>query len=123
MQQGRVQLDADWNEQLTIEHHRDQTALRDVIGGCGAPKEGDSFRIVQAPRYGDLLIEPGRFYVDGLLCELEATPVSITSFPANNQAIVPWLFVDGRYLAPGHWVEIRAAGLADPIQARIQTVQ
>ena len=38
MQQGRVQLDADWNEQLDIGEHLDRTTNRDVIGVNGAPK-------------------------------------------------------------------------------------
>ena len=35
MQQGRVQLDADWNEQQSIHHHRIATQTRDVIGFSG----------------------------------------------------------------------------------------
>ena len=31
MQQGRVQVDADWNEQQAILQHRDQTTAGDVI--------------------------------------------------------------------------------------------
>ena len=31
MQQGRVQLDADWNEQQAIYQHRNETEARDVI--------------------------------------------------------------------------------------------
>ena len=32
IQQGRVQLDADWNEQQSIYQHRMITEARDVIG-------------------------------------------------------------------------------------------
>ena len=35
MQQGRVQLDADWNEQADILRYRDETEASDVIGRCG----------------------------------------------------------------------------------------
>ena len=35
MQQGRVQLDADWNEQIDITAHRTEAEAVDVIGGCG----------------------------------------------------------------------------------------
>jgi hypothetical protein len=67
MQQGRVLLDADWNEQLQIGQNRTETEAIDVIGRCGAPEdnagfgitlEGDSFKIGR-----------GRYYVDGILCE------------------------------------------------------
>src|SRR5262245_518437 len=76
MQQGRVQLDSDWNEQVDIATRLRETALRDVIGRTGAPRIGGGFRIGRAQpttssNYTDLYITPGRFYVDGTLCELE----------------------------------------------------
>lgn len=72
MQQGRVQLDADWNEQMDIVGHRIETEAVDVIGRCGFPKHNPGFEITKLT--GDLLIGPGRAYVDGILCELEAGP-------------------------------------------------
>jgi len=36
-QQGRVQLDADWNEQMDIQSYIDRTTTGDTIGLCGAP--------------------------------------------------------------------------------------
>ena len=44
MQQGRVQLDADWNEQLAIQRHRTETEALDVIGACGVPQATDGFK-------------------------------------------------------------------------------
>ena len=38
MQQGRVQMDADWNEQLDIRAHVERTTNLDVIGPSGAPE-------------------------------------------------------------------------------------
>ena len=35
MQQGRVQTDADWNEQEAIQRRRTQVEARDVIGRTG----------------------------------------------------------------------------------------
>jgi hypothetical protein len=77
MQQGRVQLDADWNEQLDINAHRDRTTRRDVIGCCGGPKGKDKkgndlagFGIT--PSGTNLNISKGRYYVHGILCENEA---------------------------------------------------
>lgn len=69
IQQGRVQVDADWNEQLAIELYRTETEAKDVIGLCGVPKSGDAFKITTSG--GDLFITPGRIYVGGLLCESE----------------------------------------------------
>src|SRR6266480_1138732 len=65
MQQGRVQLDADWNEQQAIYQHRIETEARDVIGQCGVPQVGGGFRIGFTPDNTDLTISPGRMYVDG----------------------------------------------------------
>jgi hypothetical protein len=45
MQQGRVQLDADWNEQADIVIHREQTTTRDIIGGCGGPLHDAAFAV------------------------------------------------------------------------------
>lgn len=71
MQQGRVQLDSDANEQLAIQHYRDETEAIDVIGQSGVPKENDGFKIGTTANGHDLTITAGRYYVDGLLCEAE----------------------------------------------------
>jgi hypothetical protein len=71
MQQGRVQLDSDWNEQLDVQLHRTHTEAIDVIGSAGVPKNNDGFKIGVTANARDLTIAPGRFYLDGLLCELE----------------------------------------------------
>ena len=39
MQQGRVQTDADWNEQGDIQRRRVRIEARDVIGPCGGPED------------------------------------------------------------------------------------
>jgi photosystem II stability/assembly factor-like uncharacterized protein len=69
LQQGRVQLDADWNEQADIQAHRDQTATRDMVGPTGAPVHEAGFAL--SVRNNELWIGAGRYYVDGLLCENE----------------------------------------------------
>ena len=48
LQQGRVTLDADFNEQVDIGAHRDVTLARDVVGGSGAPDDGPAGFLVQA---------------------------------------------------------------------------
>lgn len=87
-QQGRVQLDSDWNEQLDITAHRVETETVDVVGTCGAPMHADGFHLVanaaglsadEAARpgnqplpaigAGDLAITAGRFYAGGVLAE------------------------------------------------------
>jgi hypothetical protein len=71
-QQGRVQLDADANEQRAIDAHRLVTETIDVIGATGAPQHAAGFAISLRADKASLLIGPGRYYVDGLLCEAAA---------------------------------------------------
>jgi hypothetical protein len=71
MQQGRVQVDADWNEQLDIHLYRTETEAVDVIGPSGVPKKNNGFKIGTTPDGHDLTIAAGRIYVEGLLCELD----------------------------------------------------
>src|SRR5688572_28767577 len=105
MQQGRVQLDSDWNEQAALIAHRIETESRDVIGLTGAPKTGGNFRIGVTPDNTDLTIAPGRIYVDGLLCELEATAVTAQATAATNLTL-PTLWLDGRKIAANQWLEV-----------------
>lgn len=70
MQQGRVLLDADWNEQTSILLHYLRTLAADIIGPRGGP--GDGFKIVCDDAYPcDFVIAWGHYYVDGILCENE----------------------------------------------------
>ncbi len=71
MQQGRVQTDADWNEQWAIDEYRETTTSTDVIGKCGAPMDDAGFALVSNGQ--TLTIGAGRFYVDGILVENDAT--------------------------------------------------
>jgi hypothetical protein len=93
MQQGRVLLDADWNEQTSILLHYVQTLAADLIGRHGGPAKIDGadnkgFLIEIGPTLkNDFLIQEGRYYVDGLLCENEA-PVAHTAqaaFPLKEK--------------------------------------
>ena len=93
MQQGRVQLDADWNEQVDILLHYLRIFIGDVIGPYPGAGAGDSFQVGKPPvgakttkskraaaksaKAADtlqpgqyqLLIQKGHYYVDGILCE------------------------------------------------------
>jgi hypothetical protein len=82
MQQGRVQLDADANEQTAILLRYLQTLAADLIGPHGGPDTGLSrgggrggFAITGVPGPNDAplpdqyQLTPGRYYVDGVLCE------------------------------------------------------
>src|SRR5258706_6156133 len=83
MQQGRPQLDADWNEQVAIFWDFWRNFVADVVGPHGGPQHNCGFGILaegeradlneeererllllQGP--GDFLIGKGHYYVDGL---------------------------------------------------------
>ncbi len=68
LQQGRVQLDADWNEQQAITQRRIETETRDVVGRCGTPMNAPGFEMT-LKKDSTLSIGSGRYYVDGILCE------------------------------------------------------
>ena len=74
-QQGRVQLDSDWNEQAAILLHYMQTLAADLIGPYAGPEGDFGFECVTQngkPFNADPLdffIGKGRYYVGGVLCE------------------------------------------------------
>jgi hypothetical protein len=96
MQQGRVLLDADWNEQAAIFHHYLQTLASDLIGPYGGPATNLGFRILKSEPAPTNIVEtnrnfwigPGRYYVDGLLCENEQFRLYAPSeaSPGSNQS-------------------------------------
>jgi hypothetical protein len=88
MQQGRVQLDADWNEQSAILLRYLRTLAADLIGGQGGPLGHSGFGLSTGALTpsGDFQIGLGRYYVDGILCEADAP--SIGFVPQNGNVIV-----------------------------------
>jgi hypothetical protein len=72
LQQGRVQLDADFNEFVELLDRRLRVETVDVIGRCGVPRETPNGFLIQAAG-GALSIGIGRCYVDGLLAENRGT--------------------------------------------------
>lgn len=94
MQQGRVQLDSDWNEYADIIDHRIEAPLSDLLGGFAAPADSaaveSGFAItLEPPKEGDkalpfdLTIGAGHCYVDGILCEND-TPCKYSSQPHSD---------------------------------------
>jgi hypothetical protein len=71
MQQGRVQLDSDWNEQVDIQRHLLKQRTEDVVGQCGAPIHNAGFAIKPSYVGKKLMIGRGHYYVEGILCENE----------------------------------------------------
>ena len=76
LQQGRVLLDADWNEQTAIAAHHDEIRSRHVVGRAGGPADGTGFAILDAggsapagAPWADLRVGTGCYYVDGIVAE------------------------------------------------------
>lgn len=119
MQQGRVQLDSDWNEQLDIVAHHDRIEAVDVIGACGVPKKGGGFLIGLTPDNSDLTISPGRIYVDGILVEWNPAEVPVETV-AGDVLTLPYLSADGKAFAQDEWIEVLHDG--GTVQTRIASV-
>lgn len=74
-QQGRVQLDADTNEQAAILLHYLRTLVTDLIGPYAGPEGLPGFEVGPIEN-GDFSIGKGRYYVDGILCENDADGIT-----------------------------------------------
>ncbi|MFJ2865884.1 DUF6519 domain-containing protein [Kitasatospora sp. NPDC087314] len=93
LQQGRVLLDADWNEQAAITAHHDETRTLDVVGPDGGPAAGAGFAVLtttggtpDGTAFADLRIGPGRYYAAGTLVESPPPPSGETAgWPLGNQ--------------------------------------
>ncbi|SHN52941.1 hypothetical protein SAMN05660350_00442 [Geodermatophilus obscurus] len=114
-EQGRVTVDADANEALDIALDRERRTLGDLVGRCGVPDDGDAFRISAVD--GDLLIHPGRIYVDGIAVEATTAPVRVTG-TASEGLTVEHRQLDGRDLASCEWLLLTADGPPRPVRLR-----
>lgn len=98
-QQGRVQLDADINEQTAIQLHQARTLAADLIGRHGGPRDAAGFKIDYVGGKHDidtLLIHGGRYYVNGILLDATrpAPGVPVTDDDAGEQDTAA---------PPAHW--------------------
>jgi len=86
MQQGRVQLDSDWNEWLSELARRTQAGTLDIIGRAAYPATTPFAFQIAATTSGSganqITIGPGRMYVDGLLAENHGAAASAQWDPA-----------------------------------------
>lgn len=100
-QQGRVQLDADINEQTAIQLHQARTLAADLIGRHGGPRDAAGFKIDYVGGKHDidtLHIRGGRYYVDGILLDATrpAPGVPVPDDDADEQA-------EEAAAPPAHW--------------------
>ena len=93
-QQGRVDLDADWNELVEIVNRRWRAETMDIIGRAVVPSftTPNAFQITPAGP-GQFTIGVGRMYVDGLLAECHGMSPLVydaTLGEVNGSAPVPF---------------------------------
>jgi hypothetical protein len=127
-QQGRVQVDADWNEQASIFLYHMRRLAADVIGPAGGPASNLGFGIgalkgAGAGGVADFSIGAGHYYVDGILCELDGTWLPVTL--SDSKVTLADLSVDGRLFQRDQYVGLMDADPATkiaPVQARITDI-
>jgi hypothetical protein len=118
MQQGRVQVDADWNEQAAILRHYLERLAADLIGPFGGPA-GDALGFKIGVTQGatgaitGLTVGAGRYYVDGLLAENPA-PASITLAADTDPSLLVYLDVWQRLVTAIEDESIREVALEGP---------
>ena len=142
MQQGRVQVDADWNEQAAIGLYYLRHLAADLIGPYGGP--ADSFKVyrcltadgeirdaagnlidcsaadvVTYPK--DFFVFRGHYYVNGILCENER-PLRFSQQPdypnpaalEDGEAYLVYLDVWERHMTPNEDDTMREVALGGP---------
>jgi len=77
MQQGRVHIDADWNEQVSIFSYYLRRLGTDLMGPHGAPcteegEDGEGY-MIRPSKGATFNISSGNYYVKGILCENNET--------------------------------------------------
>lgn len=124
-QQGRVQLDSDWNELVAIQAQQQQIRTIDTIGYAGVPVHDGGFDLFYPAGAGDLLIGAGRMYVGGLLCETTPAarlPVKGLSAGPNFDIQLDDLKIDGEKILVGDWVLLESKENPNGLPLKITSV-
>lgn len=104
-QQGRVQLDADWNEQSAILLHYLQTLASDLIGDHGGPKDDVDGKVIKRKKLGfDLISDPKIIENFSELSEQEKK--LLQEKLGSLSTVGPFLIGKGRYYVEGLLAEV-----------------
>lgn len=141
-QQGRVWLDSDWNDEVLLQLNLLRQETFDIIGRCGAPAPGTAFTI-SPPAAGAPLDAfqiaggpgaEGRYYVDGILCQLDKSvtyltqpdfpnPPRLTFPPTGDLTALVYIEVWQRLITYLEDEDIREVALGGPDTAtRVKTI-
>ncbi len=108
MQQGRVIIDSDLNEQSDIQYHFDTTLRQDIIGRAGTNYNdcGFGIEISEDEQCQKMIykITKGKYYVDGILCENDKDVLGndqpdLRSFHLMHNLDQATALYTGRYIA------------------------
>jgi len=98
-QQGRVDLDADFNELIEIMDRRWRSETIDIIGCCTVPNSTPDAFLVTPTALGDFDIGIGRMYVDGIQVENHGLlPDRYLRRLGELEGTLPVLYSDQPYL-------------------------
>src|SRR3954447_15901711 len=98
-QQGRIHLDANWNEWVRIVDRRFRAETVDIIGRGVVPRETSDAFLIRIDGT-TLTIGPGRMYVDGLLAENHGKiPLEFDPVLAEERGSAPLPYAEQPYLS------------------------
>ena len=100
MQQGRVLLDADWNEWMEIINRRLRAETTDIIGRAVVPKETINGFKIRLAAGGMITIGTGRMYVHGLLAENHGKQMKFNPVLAEMYGGAPLPYNEQRPYSP-----------------------
>jgi hypothetical protein len=118
LQQGRVHLDADFNEQVSIMVHYLRGLAVDLMGPHAAPagmdgQPGDDFKVSVPEGEDHLMVAPGHYYVNGIRCENMEEEKKVT-IPDSSDSYLVYLDVWERHIAAVEEDLIREVALNGP---------
>src|SRR5271170_2191510 len=82
MQQGRVAVEADWNEAQLIASEETRLEALDLIGPAGTPDNGYAISLTSGSF--DFNIAPGSMYVSGMRASLPTPGLAYSQQPKND---------------------------------------
>jgi hypothetical protein len=113
-QQGRMQLDCDFNEQTAIMLDWMRTLATDFMGPAGGNTDTAGFAVSLGANSNDLSLTAGHYYVAGIRCEIPAFDTDGTSIPITYKADKLGARKDKTYLVYLQVWERSVNGLLDP---------
>ena len=118
MQQGRLFVDADWNEQGDILRRSDRDTAADVIGHSGFPEGDAGFGLIVDATTDTLILTPGTGYVAGVRHVTGALHTFNVVKLSGNGANATWRIVEGPALANGDVLTADQTGLSSLVKVR-----